>query len=72
MSCILSSFVSSRTRCEGNEEHEDRALWVAVADCGRHGGEPFLRVALLFMSIVLLVQLHSTDIEFILDDFVVV
>jgi hypothetical protein len=70
-SAASSLFVSNRTGGEGNEEHEDGTLWVAVANGRRDGREPFFRVALLFMSTLRLSQLHCTDVEFILDDFMV-
>jgi hypothetical protein len=70
-SAASSLFVSNRTGGEGNEEHEDGALWVSVANGRRDGGEPFLRVALLSMNTLPLSQLYFTDVEFILDNFVV-
>jgi len=42
---VISS-VSSHTRCKGDEEHEHGAFGIAVADGRRHGGEPFLGIAL--------------------------
>jgi hypothetical protein len=46
----------SRTRSNGNKDHEERSLGVSVADRRGYGWEPLLWVA----------------VELILDDFVVV
>ena len=39
----------SRAGSDGDEDLEDRALRIAVANCGRYGWEPFIRVAIVFV-----------------------
>lgn len=63
----------SHTGCQRNEEHEDGAFGVAIANCGRDGGKPFLGVSLDAELVKLdWYTFRYTDIEFILDDLVVV
>jgi hypothetical protein len=65
--------VPSLTRCQGNEEHKDRALGIAVADCRRHRRKPFVGIALYWLSVCRAYSITEyTDIELILDNLVVV
>jgi hypothetical protein len=65
-------FILGLTRCKRNEEHEDGALGVAVANCRRDRGEPFLWVALKLLLVCLWYTIvWHTNVEFILDDLVV-
>jgi hypothetical protein len=64
--------MSSLTRCKRNEEHEDGALGVAVANCRRDRGEPFLGIALQVLLVYhWYTAIWCTNVEFILDDLVV-
>jgi hypothetical protein len=50
--CGLGETGKERTGGNGDEDHEEGAFGVAVADGGGDGGEPFLWVALgMFISI---------------------
>lgn len=61
-----------RTGCEGNEQHEDGALRVTVANSGRHGRKPFFWISLHSWLVCIEADATmDTDIEFILHDFVV-
>lgn len=39
----------TRTGSDGNEDLEKRAFRIAITDGGRHGREPFIRVAVMFV-----------------------
>lgn len=50
----------TRAGSNGNEDLEERAFRVAITDSGRHGREPFIRVAVVFVLDNLVeVQGHS-------------
>lgn len=52
----------SGPRCDGDEDHEERALGVSVANCRRDGGEPFLWVAVpLILDDLVVVQRDADD-----------
>jgi hypothetical protein len=69
---VVGPSVSDLTGCEGDEEHEDRALRVAVANGRRHRGKPFLRIALCIVRTDWQTEYRQTDVVLILDNLVVV
>lgn len=47
---------AQHTRCQRNKEHEERAFWVSIPNCGRDGGEPFLWVAVVLVLYDLMIM----------------
>ena len=53
---------AERTGSDGDEDHENGALGVAIADRGRDGGEPFIRIAKpLVLDDLLVVERRADD-----------
>ena len=51
----------ARTGSDSNEDHEERALGVAIANGGGHGGEPFVGVAVVFILNNLMIMQRDAD-----------
>jgi len=51
----------ARTGSDSNENHKERALRVSIANRGGHGGEPFVRVAVVFILNDFVVMQRDAD-----------
>lgn len=51
----------ARTGSDSNEDHEERALRVTIANGGGHGREPFVGVSVVFILNDLMIMQRDTD-----------